>query len=159
MKPNQMRSNSLKGAAALLQAISEVIGGAVRARKQELNDGSILTHALHGTYRAHKLELRANEEMIVADVEARYGQFHLLIFKSITHDSVIRYQDAQIVKVNAIAAAIRGKAAFQKPSCSPRMLAKIVDGLGKSPEATPDIQSFCGISVNKTISSGDIANL
>jgi hypothetical protein len=80
MKPSQVRLNSLQGAAALLQAISEVLGGSVLARRQELNDGSILTHVLRGTYRAHKLELRANEEMIVADIEAQYGQFHLLIF-------------------------------------------------------------------------------
>ena len=80
MKQHPVRSASSEGAAAILQAISKAVGGSVRAKKQELTNGSILTHVLHGTYRAHKIELIANEEMILVDVEARYGQFHLLTF-------------------------------------------------------------------------------
>lgn len=80
MAYKRVRFANEEGSIAVLRALSERLGGVVRAKKQELNDGSILTHVLHGTYRAHKIELIGNEEMIVADVEARFGQFHLLIF-------------------------------------------------------------------------------
>ena len=65
----------------------------------------------------------------------------------IDHDSVVRYQDATIVTSNNIQAAIRGKAAFTKPPCSRALLARIIEGIGKSSETPFDIQKFCGFQV------------
>jgi len=67
----------------------------------------------------------------------------------IEHDSVIRYQDAFVTTANAIQAAIRGGAAFPKAPCSQPMLARVVEGIEKSPDTPLDIQQFCGIPVAK----------
>jgi len=45
----------------------------VGTRTLKLYDGSVLTRVLRATYRGHKIELIANEEMILADVERGLG--------------------------------------------------------------------------------------
>ena len=40
--------------------------------------GTTLTRQLRALYRGHKIELLANEALILADVEASYGRFELL---------------------------------------------------------------------------------
>ena len=70
---------------------------------------------------------------------------------SITHDSIVRYQDAQIVTANAVDAAIRGKAAFLRSPCSQEMLEKVVKGIQDSPETPIGIQKFCGFPTSVTV--------
>jgi len=72
---------------------------------------------------------------------------------SINHDSVVRYQSAFITTVNAIQAAVRGRAAFLKTPCSQSMLKKVLEGIKNSPDTPFDIQKFCGIPVSKTVVS------
>jgi hypothetical protein len=75
-----MGCDSEGGSIAVLRDLSAALGGRVGTRTLKLYDGSVLTRVLRATYRGHKIELIANEEMILADVEARFGRFELLKF-------------------------------------------------------------------------------
>jgi hypothetical protein len=61
----------------------------------------------------------------------------------ITHDSIVLYADAQIVRSSAIEAALRGGAAQGKPPCSPGVLARVVAGIAASPDTPFKVQQFC----------------
>jgi hypothetical protein len=74
----QVRRNSKADSIAVLRTLSATLGGRLGAKRVKRDDGSILTRALRATYREHKIELLANEEAILADVEARFGHFELL---------------------------------------------------------------------------------
>lgn len=80
MAVNPQRGPSGDGSNAVLRVLSATLGGRVGIKKVELYDGSILTQVLCTTHREHKIELLANEEMILVDVEARFGPFELLMF-------------------------------------------------------------------------------
>ena len=84
MASNQVPSTSEGGSITVLRAVSGTLGGLVGAKKLKLNDGSILTHVLRGTYRAHKIELVANEEIIVADMRRDLGSSSFLYSTSAT---------------------------------------------------------------------------
>lgn len=43
-----------------------------------------LTHVLRAEYREHKVEILANEEIVLLDVEARYGPFSLMVINPST---------------------------------------------------------------------------
>lgn len=61
-----------------LRAIAEAFGSRMRKKRVYLEDGSVLTQSLRATFREHKIELLANDNLVLADVEARYGEFKLL---------------------------------------------------------------------------------
>ena len=70
---------------------------------------------------------------------------------AIDHDSIVRYQDAMITTDGALEAAVRGKAAFRKASCSPELLTKIIEGIQISKDTPIEVQAFCGFPVTTTI--------
>lgn len=63
---------------ALLHNLAQSLKGHVRKKAVHLYGGATLTRQLRGLYRGHKIELLANDELILADVEANYGQFELM---------------------------------------------------------------------------------
>ncbi len=54
------------------------MGGQVRKKVVLLYGGITLTRQLRAVYRGHKIELLANDDLILADVEGNYGRFELL---------------------------------------------------------------------------------
>lgn len=67
------------GSIGVLHQLAERLGGRVKKRLVRLVGGTILTHQLRTPYRKHKIDLRANDELVLIDVEAAYGSFHLFM--------------------------------------------------------------------------------
>ena len=63
---------------SVLHELAKSLGGQVRKKVVHLYGGTTLTRQLRVLYRGHKIELLANEALILADVEASYGRFELL---------------------------------------------------------------------------------
>jgi hypothetical protein len=63
---------------AVLDDLAQTLKGHVRKKTVLLYGGATLTRQLRGLYRGHKVELLANHELILIDVEASYGRFELL---------------------------------------------------------------------------------
>src|SRR5690349_14714016 len=63
----------------VLHNLAPIIKGHVRKKVVRLYGGTTLTRRLRALYRGHKIELLANNELILADVEASYGRFELLV--------------------------------------------------------------------------------
>jgi hypothetical protein len=63
---------------SILHELAKSLGGQVRKKVVHLYGGTTLTRQLRALYRGHKIELLANEDLILADVEASYGPFELL---------------------------------------------------------------------------------
>ena len=62
----------------LLDDLAQRLKGRLRKKTVHLYGGATLTQQLRGLYRGHKIELLANNELILADVEASYGRFELI---------------------------------------------------------------------------------
>ena len=63
---------------ALLDDLAQTLKGHVRKKTVLLYGGATLTRQLRGLYRGHKIELLANHELMLTDVEASYGRFELI---------------------------------------------------------------------------------
>jgi hypothetical protein len=63
---------------ALLDDLAQSLKAHVRKKTVHLYGGATLTRQLQGFYRGHKIELLANDELILVDVEASYGRFELI---------------------------------------------------------------------------------
>jgi hypothetical protein len=72
--PNQAGNDCI----ALLDDLAQTLNGHVRKKTVLLYGGVTLTRQLRGLYREHKIELLANHELVLTDVEASYGRFELL---------------------------------------------------------------------------------
>lgn len=75
---NQRTTDGGAGSIGVLSELAKIFGAQVKRAKVMLTDGSILTRQVRATYQHHKIELLANEDLILTDVEARYGSFTLL---------------------------------------------------------------------------------
>jgi hypothetical protein len=60
-----------------LDDIAKVFGAPVKRAKVMLAGGPTLTRRLRALYRRHQIELLANQDLMLADVEARFGEFTL----------------------------------------------------------------------------------
>lgn len=60
-----------------MHAMAATLGVRVTKAKVELDDGRILTHRVRAFYRGHQIELLADHELMLVDIEADYGQFTL----------------------------------------------------------------------------------
>jgi hypothetical protein len=74
-EPSQTGTDSI----GVLHDLSKSLGGRVTKKNVMLYGGLRLTRRLRVLYREHKIELLANDNLILADVEATYGQFKLLV--------------------------------------------------------------------------------
>ena len=63
----------------VLHDLETTLGGKVRKKTTHLSGNILLTRQLRTPYRGHKVEVLANDSLILADVEASYGQFELLV--------------------------------------------------------------------------------
>jgi len=66
------------GCIHVLHKLADSLKGHVKKKTVHLDGGTTLTRQLRGLYRGHRVELLANDELILADVEASYGEFELL---------------------------------------------------------------------------------
>jgi len=62
-----------------LNDLAQSLGGRVTKKNVMLIGRGNITQQLRAVYRGHKIELLANDSLILADIEARYGQFELLL--------------------------------------------------------------------------------
>jgi hypothetical protein len=62
----------------VLHSLAKSLRVRVTKRNVMLMRGITLTRQLRALYRGHKIELIANDNLILADVEASYGRFELL---------------------------------------------------------------------------------
>ena len=60
-----------------MRAIATTFGVGVTKAKIMLDDGRILTHRVRAFHRDHQVELLADQELMLVDIEADYGQFTL----------------------------------------------------------------------------------
>jgi hypothetical protein len=75
---NQRTIDGGAGSIGVLSELAKIFGVKVKRAKVMLTDASMLTRQVRATYRRHQIELLASEDLILADVEARYGSFTLL---------------------------------------------------------------------------------
>jgi hypothetical protein len=68
-------SNSI----GVLHDLAKRLGGRVTKKNVMLIGRGNITQQLRAVYRRHKIELLANNNLILADIEASYGQFELLL--------------------------------------------------------------------------------
>jgi len=61
----------------VLNDVGKVLGTPVKRAKVMLPGGVTLTRQLRAPYRGHRVDLHANHDWVLADIEARYGQFRL----------------------------------------------------------------------------------
>ena len=78
-----MTKRAAPGCPALLEALAEQLSAKVR-RGTTMLLRDTLTHVLRAEYREHKVEILANEEIVLLDVEARYGPFSLMVINPST---------------------------------------------------------------------------
>lgn len=62
---------------AVMRAMAAMLGVGVTKAKTMLDDGRILTHRVRAFHRGHQIELLADQELMLIDIEAHYGQFTL----------------------------------------------------------------------------------
>jgi len=74
--PDGARMTNLIG---VLHDLAKILGGRVTKKNVMLIGRGNITQQLRAVYRGHKIELLANNSLILADIEARYGQFELLL--------------------------------------------------------------------------------
>jgi len=60
----------------------------------------------------------------------------------VRHDTVVRYEDAQVVPARALDAAVKGGAARRHAALNPLILKRIQDGVDKSPFIAGDIREY-----------------
>jgi len=77
-QPHQADFHAGNDSIGVLHDLAKSLEGQVRKKTVHLYGGTTLTRQVRTRYRGHKIELLANEELILADVEADYGQFELL---------------------------------------------------------------------------------
>jgi hypothetical protein len=73
--PNHVENDCI----GVLHNLAPSLKGHVRKKIVRLYGGTTLTRQLRTLYRGHKVELLANSELILADVEASYGRFELFV--------------------------------------------------------------------------------
>jgi hypothetical protein len=69
------------GCIGVLCDLAQTLKGHVKKKTVHLYGGATLLRQLRAVYRGHKIELLANDELMLADVEAAYGRFELLQIK------------------------------------------------------------------------------
>jgi hypothetical protein len=74
---SQSPEEAARDSIGVLNDLAISLRGRVRKKSFLLVGGTTLTHQLRALYRGHKIELLANENWILVDVEARFGQFGL----------------------------------------------------------------------------------
>lgn len=62
----------------VLNDLAELLGAKTKGAKVMLADGLTLTRRLRAVYQRHAVELHANQDLVLVDVEAHYGEFTLL---------------------------------------------------------------------------------
>ena len=75
---NRRNSDDTQDSIDVLRELAERLEGRIRKTKVVLNGGITLTQQLRNRYREHKIEVLANDELILADIEANFGRFELL---------------------------------------------------------------------------------
>ena len=78
--PNRTPAHDSSG--AVLSELEQDLGGRVRKKTVHLYGNETLTRELRAPYRRHKVELLANEDLILVDVTANYGRFGLFKINS-----------------------------------------------------------------------------
>jgi hypothetical protein len=78
VNPDQLGANSVPGAIQVVEEISTAIGGRLKNVKSRWLDGSTRTRQLRLEYLGHQIEIVADQESMLIDIEARFGQFTLL---------------------------------------------------------------------------------
>src|SRR5215471_13139126 len=63
----------------ILNELAKTLGGRVGKKNVRLMGGITLTRQLRAIYHEHKIELLANEDLMLVDVGASYGRFELLM--------------------------------------------------------------------------------
>lgn len=76
---NGPEQESGMGGLAVLDDLCNAFATHVKRTKVMLRDGSVLNRVLRAQYRDHRIELISNERLMLIDVEAKYGQFSLLV--------------------------------------------------------------------------------
>lgn len=74
----------------VLNDLAKAFGVQVKRAKVVLTGGATLTHRLRALYRRHEIELLANQDLMLADVEACFGEFTLLYINPrarLSHDA------------------------------------------------------------------------
>ena len=74
----QSSNHAGDGCITILHKLAQSLTGRVGKKTVLLYGGVILTRQLRVLYREHKIELLANDELILADIEASYGRFELM---------------------------------------------------------------------------------
>ena len=80
--PNRTPAHDSSGSLAVLSELEQDLGGRVRKKTVHLYGNETLTREVHAPYRGHKVELLANEDLILVDVTANYGRFGLFKINS-----------------------------------------------------------------------------
>lgn len=80
-KPEQASTIGDPGGLGVLDDLAKAFVSRAKRTKVMLRDGSVLTRVLRAQYRKHRMELVSNQELMLIDVEANYGQFTLLVVK------------------------------------------------------------------------------
>lgn len=76
--PHQVPGDAGIDSIGVLHVLAESLGGRVRKTKVMLMGSTTLTRQVRALHRGHKIELLANDSLMLADVEANYGRFELL---------------------------------------------------------------------------------
>ncbi len=88
---NQVLDESITGGSLdsieVLNDLARILGAPVRSAKVTLAGGLTLTRQLWASYRGHRLDLLANRDLMLADIEAAYGQFRLFYVNPRVHES------------------------------------------------------------------------
>ena len=77
----QASTEERQGGIAVLDELAKSFAARVNRTKCILEDGANLKWSLRARYREHQIELISNQEQMLIDVEATYGQFTLLEIK------------------------------------------------------------------------------
>jgi hypothetical protein len=75
VSPEQPNAND--DGLAVMRAMAAMLGVVIEKAKVRLDDGRILTHRVRAFHRGHQIELLADQELMLVDIEADYGQFTL----------------------------------------------------------------------------------
>lgn len=76
--PHKVSGDADADSIGVLHALAESLGSRVTKTNVMLMGNTTLTRQLRALDRGHKIELLANDSLILADVEANYGRFELL---------------------------------------------------------------------------------
>jgi hypothetical protein len=75
---NRMEAEGGLGAVETVNEIATVIGGRLKNVKSRYSDGSTRIRQLRVEHLGHQIEIEADHESMMIDIEARFGQFTLL---------------------------------------------------------------------------------